>query len=124
MAFHNAVLIRTEDARYLAVPYDFDFSGVVNARYATEPPELADQVRSVRERLYRGFCRPELQFETVAQFFVSKRPAIEALYRDFTLYRDPDEREHALEYYEDFWRIVSDRADFEEEILDECMRLP
>ena len=122
--FHNAVLIRTEDARYLPIPYDFDFSGVVNARYATEPVELADQVRSVRERLYRGFCRPELQFETVAPLFLSRRQAIEELYRTFALYSDPEEREEALEYYGDFWRIVSDRADFEDEILDDCVRLP
>jgi hypothetical protein len=122
--FHNAVLIRTEDARYLAVPYDFDFSGVVNARYATEPPELANQVRSVRERLYRGFCRPQLQFETVAQHFLSKRGAIEELYRTFALYRDPEEREEALEYYEGFWKVVRDRGEFEDEILDECLQLP
>jgi hypothetical protein len=123
-AFHNAVLIRTEDARYLPVLYDFDFSGVVNARYATEPPELSDQVRSVRERLYRGFCRPELRFETVASLFLSKREAIEEIYRAFDLYSDPEEREEALEYYEDFWEVVSDRAAFEDEILDECVPLP
>ncbi|MEX2048159.1 MAG: hypothetical protein WEB90_01115, partial [Gemmatimonadota bacterium] len=31
--FHNVVLMRTEDGRHLTVPYDFDFSGLVNARY-------------------------------------------------------------------------------------------
>jgi hypothetical protein len=122
--FHNAVLIRTEDARFLAVPYDFDFSGVVHARYATEPPELADRVRSVRERLYRGFCRPELRFETVATQFLSRRAAIEEIYRSFMLYSEPGHREDALEYYEEFWGVVGDAAEFEDEILDECAPLP
>jgi hypothetical protein len=122
--FHNAVLIRTADARYLTIPYDFDFSGVVNARYATEPPELANQVRSVRQRLYRGFCRPELQFETVAPLFLAQRGAIEELYRTFTLYNDPEERDEALEYYEEFWRVVSDRGEFDDEIVDECVPIP
>jgi hypothetical protein len=124
VAFHNAVLIRTEDARYLTIPYDFDFAGVVNARYATEPPALADQVLSVRERLYRGFCRPELQFETVAPLFLSKRGEIEELYRGFTLYGDPEDGQEALDYYEDFWSVVGDRDEFTDEIIDECLPLP
>jgi hypothetical protein len=124
VAFHNAVLIRTEDARYLTIPYDFDFSGVVNARYATEPPELADRVRSVRVRLYRGFCRPELQYDTVAPLFLSKRSEIEELYRAFTLYSEPEQRADALEYYEDFWAVLGDPDEFEDEILEDCLRLP
>ena len=36
------------------VPYDFDFSGFVNAPYAEPPSEL--NLSSVRERLYRGYC--------------------------------------------------------------------
>jgi hypothetical protein len=124
VAFHNAVLIRTEDNRYLAVPYDFDFSGVVNARYANEPVELGDRVRNVRQRLYRGFCRPELQFDTVSPLFMSERGSIEDLYRSFGLYSDPEHRENALDYYEEFWRVLSDPADFEDEIVDECLQLP
>jgi hypothetical protein len=124
VAFHNAVLIRTEDNRYLAVPYDFDFSGVVNARYANEPVELGDRVRNVRQRLYRGFCRPELQFDTVSPLFMSERGSIEDLYRSFGLYSDPEHRENALDYYEEFWRVLSDPADFEDEIVDECLKLP
>lgn len=122
--FHNAVLIRTQDARLLTVPYDFDFSGVVNARYAVEPVELEDRVRSVRQRLYRGFCRPELRFESVAPVFLSQRQAIEELYRDFDLYRDPEERDEALEYYEEFWEVVGDARDFEREIVDACVPFP
>jgi hypothetical protein len=122
--FHNAVLIRTEDARYVTVPYDFDFSGVVNARYATVPEQLAGRVRNVRQRLYRGFCRPALEHETVANLFGLKREAVEELYRGFGLYRDPDHAEDALEYYEDFWEVIADPGEFEDEILDVCREMP
>ena len=44
------------DGHYVWVPYDFDWSGVVNARYATPDPKL--DVRNVRDRVFRGFCRP------------------------------------------------------------------
>ena len=36
------------------VPYDFDFTGLVNAPYATPPEGM--RVSSVRKRLYRGAC--------------------------------------------------------------------
>src|ERR1700682_561408 len=36
------------------VPYDFDMSGIVNSPYATPAEEL--NMRSVRERRYRGYC--------------------------------------------------------------------
>ena len=39
----------------MPVPYDFDFSGLVDAPYATPPTSVA--VSNVRQRRYRGFCR-------------------------------------------------------------------
>lgn len=53
---HNSRLTSaTGNPPYTTVPYDFDFSGLVDAPYAT-PPELI-KVSSVRVRRYRGFCR-------------------------------------------------------------------
>jgi hypothetical protein len=52
---HNAELIGIAAAgQTIPVPYDFDFSGYVNAPYATPPAELS--INSVRERFYRGYC--------------------------------------------------------------------
>jgi hypothetical protein len=78
----------------------------------------------VRQRLYRGFCRPALEHETVANLFGLKREAVEELYRGFGLYRDPDHAEDALEYYEDFWEVIADPREFEDEILDVCREMP
>ena len=41
-------------SQLIVVPYDFDFSGLVEAPYA-EPPE-GIPVSSVRQRTYRGYC--------------------------------------------------------------------
>src|SRR5439155_9745056 len=38
----------------VAVPYDFDHAGIVNAPYARPDEQL--QMSSVRERRYRGYC--------------------------------------------------------------------
>jgi hypothetical protein len=122
--FHNTVVMRTEDLRHLTVPYDFDHAGVVNARYATVAPQIADRIRNVRQRLYRGFCRPELEHGRVFEIFDPQRDAITALYRGFPYYEDPDDAEDALDYYEAFWEVIDDPRRFEREILRECTEMP
>jgi hypothetical protein len=122
--FHNAVVMRLEDGRHFTVPYDFDHSGAVNARYATVPPQLQDQVRRVRQRLFREFCRPQLTRENAAAMFEGKRAAIEELYRTFPYYAEPSHAEEAIEYYEDFWQVLADEDEFEDEILDACTDMP
>jgi hypothetical protein len=122
--FHNVKLIRTEEGRYLTVPYDFDFSGIVNARYATIDPSLQDRIRRPTQRLYRGFCRPELTYPEAVARFAEVRDAIEAIFptfaaRGFEQY-DADDAKDTLEFLEDFWKVVDDPGEFEDEILDEC----
>jgi hypothetical protein len=54
---HNARLMAVSKApgtMAIPVPYDFDFSGLVDAPYAAPPEGLP--IHSVRERLYRGYC--------------------------------------------------------------------
>src|SRR5690606_2571982 len=48
VAGHNVVHIREPDGAVTAVPFDFDFSGLVNASYALPPEQLP--IRSVTQR--------------------------------------------------------------------------
>lgn len=50
---HNIDLFENA-GRTLPVPYDFDLAGIVDASYAKPDPGL--KIRSVRSRLYRGYC--------------------------------------------------------------------
>ncbi len=53
---HNTLPIGGGGATGLVpVPYDWDFSGLVDAPYATPPDQI--DVSNVRQRRYRGFCR-------------------------------------------------------------------
>ena len=125
--FHNVKLIRTESADFLTVPYDFDFSGIVNARYASVDPSLQDRIRRVRNRLYRGFCRTELTYPGSVQTFSEHRAELEAVFTDFASlghpWYDSDDAEDAIEYLEDFWEIVDEQDEFEDQILDHCRDL-
>jgi hypothetical protein len=122
--FHNAVVIRLEDGRHLTVPYDFDFAGAINARYAVVPPELQDEVRRVRQRLYRDFCRPQLTYENAVAMFGGKREAIEELYRTFPYYAEPSQAQDAIEYYGEFWEVLENPRRFEDRIVDHCTPMP
>ncbi len=122
--FHNVKLIRTEDGRFLTVPYDFDFSGLVNTRYATVAPGLQNKIRRVTQRLYRGFCRPELGYAAATAPFSAARPNIEAMITEFGALGyerfDEDDAEDMLDFFEDFWKVVDDPEEFEDEIVDDC----
>ena len=50
---HNGMLVDI-DGRHFYVPYDFDRSGLVNARYARPDPSL--KIKRVTQRRYRGYC--------------------------------------------------------------------
>lgn len=67
---HNARLLESS-AGLLPIPYDFDFSGFVDAPYAT-PPE-AVPVANVRVRRYRGYCRTNPDAAAIAADLVGRR---------------------------------------------------
>lgn len=77
----NIKLLATDSSAVpVAVPYDFDHSGIVNAPYARPAAEL--EMSSVRERRYRGYCVQDLKvFENViAQYNQLKQD----IYRTYT----------------------------------------
>jgi len=102
--FHNFTLVRLEDGKHVAVPYDFDWSGLVDASYAVPDPSLG--TRDVKERVYRGFCRPEVDMEAVYAFFNEKREAIYELYRNQPGLEEGNVR-RALRYLDDFYDTIN-----------------
>lgn len=70
---HNGKLFRVGERNYF-MPYDFDMSGLVNARYAKPKPEL--RLRSVRTRRYRGYCADPAVLREALRAVVSQRDAI------------------------------------------------
>ncbi|MEQ9400366.1 MAG: hypothetical protein RJQ04_14485 [Longimicrobiales bacterium] len=119
--FHNVELVRTVDGRYMPVPYDFDFSGLVNARYATPPPQV--NIRNVRQRAFRGFCRPTVDHGDLARQFQSIRDELGPLFRTVAGLEDR-ELERGLEYLDEFWEVLEDQGKYEREILRDCREMP
>jgi AAA family ATP:ADP antiporter len=114
---HNIVLIRDEEGLVTAVPYDFDFSGLVDAAYAGPPPQLP--IRTVRERLFRGFCWDETDWQAVFARFGARRTAAVSLVERTTGMSEAVKGD-ALEYLSAFFRLLDSPARREAEIEGAC----
>ena len=102
---HNMRLLTIGDnPKYFPVPFDFDQSGLIDAHYAR--PDLALPIRSVRERLYRGFCKNKAQFNRTFVIFHKHKKEIFSLFRDFSPLPEKI-RKRNLEYLEKFYDIIT-----------------
>lgn len=85
---------------YTPVPYDFDFSGLVDAPYAAPPEDLG--ISSVRDRFYRGPCREEDVFRENIDNITEFREEILQMIQGFE-YLDPKVKNQLIGYVEDFF---------------------
>ena len=76
---HNGHLVDIA-GRTHPIPYDFDMTGIVNARYAKPRPEM--RLRSVRQRRYRGFCMDPGPLRAAIERVNARRDAIFELVRN------------------------------------------
>jgi hypothetical protein len=120
-ALHNAEVISRDNGEIWPVVYDFDFSGAVNARYATPDPRF--HTASVRDRIYRGYCVPPDEYPKVFALFNEKKDAIYALYRDEIgkLLRG-ETVDATLRYFDEFYRTINNPRSAKQAIVDACLK--
>lgn len=97
-------------------PYDFDSSGFVDTPYAKPNPML--KTRSVRDRVYRGYCVSNPYLEDARAKLNAARPAMEAIIVAGRL--GPDAREKALGYLTQGFKELNDDWHWQHRILDKC----
>jgi hypothetical protein len=114
---HNGRLIG-KGPLYTPLPYDFDYSGLVDAPYAVPPDGIP--VNSVRTRYYQGFCRFNAEAVAAAAEFRAKRPQIEAMLGQIPLTQRP--RAKALAYLNDFFAQIATDATLQAKVLKNCAR--
>ena len=115
--FHNVVLLRAPGSVHIPVPYHFDWAGFVAPSYAK--PDASLNIRSVRQRLYRGFCRPDVDFPDIYSEYEDLRPEFEALYSEAEGLEE-DKVEDALDYLEEFYEVITSENRARRGIEDAC----
>ena len=98
----NIKLIRPYDGgKIIPVPYDFDFSGFVNAPYAVPRSQLG--ISNIKQRIFLGFpVEEELLSETMKKF-ESQREQIESMIKNAKRL-GAQERKDAIKYVKSFYQ--------------------
>ncbi len=118
---HNMQLVSESDGDVIPVPYDFDFSGAINASYASVDPKL--RIDRVRQRLFRGYCRPAEDYDRALEAFKSKKQEIYALYSDPVGSLLPKKTaEETLKYFDEFYETINDSRRLRRNIIDACLK--
>ena len=117
---HNAELIGPlAPGAAIAIPYDFDFSGYVNAPYALPPEQL--HIGSVRQRVYRGYCVQNADIVAAARQMRDARPQMVAALAA-TPGLEPSTQSRATRFLDGFFaEIASDEA-VNANLLKRCVR--
>ncbi len=118
---HNVELMFSNtDNVFIAVPYDFDLVGFVSSPYAR--PEPALRLRSVRERVYRGYCLEDLSVLTgTFTLFQELKPEFYKTITENTLL-DESYKSSAIEYLNDFYDTLNDEKDMTKAFSYPCSR--
>jgi hypothetical protein len=103
----------------IPVPYDFDSSGMIDAKYAA--PHESLPIKDVRMRLYRGLCSHNDTLGAARKEYQDKRAAILALVQGEERL-DPRRREALAAYLGEFYVTLDDDARFAQEITAKCRR--
>ncbi len=102
---------------FAPVPYDFDYTGLVNTHYAIPRESLG--ISSVRERIFLGPCRTRNVQQEVVDSFKLYKDEILDLILNFK-YLDEDERMDMIGYLQTFFHEIEDENFLDREIFTTC----
>lgn len=112
---HNSRLLTGAAAGgYLPVPYDFDYSGLVNAPYAVSPDGRSDVIK----RHYMGYCKHNADALAFAASLRARRMPLLAALNEVPM--DVSTRRRATSYLDGFFSDIADDARMAAKVLKAC----
>jgi hypothetical protein len=116
----NVKLLKSKDymkPSIVPVPYDFDYSGLVNAHYAVPGETLG--ISSVKERYFLGPCRSIEDYQEVIDNFMSNEEVILDLVAGYEYLSEKD-RTVVSNYLNEFYNGLNQNQYLEKAILSTC----
>jgi hypothetical protein len=107
----------------IAVPYDFDLCGVVNANYGTPAPEMG--LSSSRDRKFTGICRDRQTIENELKYFRGKKEQLYSVINEFPLLTQRSKKD-ITEFLDQFFDQLENQKDTDrliKEFLENCKKL-
>lgn len=119
MAYQHNTEMFFNGKKLVAIPYDFDHSGLVNAFYAKPNPML--KISKVTERVYRGLCRRDPNvFAGMRDLYISKEENIFNILNAYKENLSDKEFERVSSYVKSFYDIIKSDSEFQDKILSKC----
>jgi hypothetical protein len=87
----------------LAIPYDFDLTGVVNVDYAVTPAEY--KLNTIRDRVFLGICRSREVFQKELLYFLSRKNDFYSIVNDFP-YLNEKSKKDITEFLDQFFSQI------------------
>lgn len=116
---HNMKVIQAR-AGNIPLAYDFDMTGLVDAPYATVNDALS--ISSVKERLYRGYCRNESLVQYVRSEYLKNESDIVTLIKDHQSYLTPIDFNGINKFIGEFFDVLKNDRKFTDAILLQCRK--
>lgn len=117
-ALHNIILVEAfPGSPPIAIPFDFDFSGFVNAPYALPAEQLP--IKTVKERYYNGYCKSYDQYAQVINEFNVKKESIYQLITSFPYLSDRDKHK-ITKYLDGFFHTINSPKKVNREFVNKC----
>jgi hypothetical protein len=110
-------LMRYDKPEPYVIPYDFDYTGMVNATYAIPSDKLP--IEYITERLYWGSCYTEEEFSQAIAIFLAKKEAIYKQYEQFPLFSKYS-LNHSKNYLNSFYDIIENERKWRSEFMAGC----
>lgn len=121
---HNCKILNMPEAggqvERMAVPYDFDYSGMVNAPYAI--PQEGLGLTSVRQRIYLGLCSNEEDLLKILQDFAAKKDQFYREINEFPLLHEW-QKKNMVTYLDEFFRGFDKKNSIVHNLLVNCRNL-
>ncbi|MCF6240083.1 MAG: hypothetical protein L3J74_01910 [Bacteroidales bacterium] len=92
----------------IAVPYDFDWSGFVNAPYAVPSPKIG--TNHVRQRVYRGYERPIDELNLIFEEFNEKKDRIYNLINN-DIYLSVKTKQDLIKFLSGFYKTINNQEE-------------
>ena len=121
---HNVKVIKPmvldPEGLAIAVPYDFDWTGFVNANYAIPAENVGTE--TIRERLFVGICRPREIYIKDLEIFKQKKDEFYRIIDEFPYLNKREKRDMTL-YLDEFYNGLSGKSSIIDIFLNNCKKL-
>jgi hypothetical protein len=104
----------------LSVPYDFDFTGLVDASYAVPDDKITGTI-SIRQRIYLGVCRTREVYEKDIEEFLRKKEAIYGVINEFDYLSEKQKKDMTL-YLDEFFNLCTGKQKILSVLLNSCKK--